>query len=161
MTDDAHENDPETVWKLVKKIGTAMFITRDSGELEGRPLQGYPDRDAGVIFFMTDAEHLLAQVSADPRVLLSFAGTGSNDYVAIDGTVTISHGRAKIKDLWTVWAKAFWDSPDDPKIRVLIFNPGHARYWDAPNQLVSALTMVANVVAGTKPKLGKAGDVTL
>lgn len=156
-----HENDPAAVWKLIKKIGTAMFVTRDGDGLEGRPLQAYPDHDAGLVFFMTDAEHIISQVTNDPRVLLSFAGTGSNDYVAIDGTVSVSNDRAKIKDLWTVWAKAFWDSPEDPKIRLLVFTPGHARYWDAPNKLVSTLAMVASVVAGTKPQLGKAGDVQL
>lgn len=81
--------------------------------------------------------------------------------MSVDGKVAVSNDRAKIKDLWTVWAKAFWDSPDDPKIRLLVFNPGHARYWDAPNKLVSTLAMVANVVAGTEPKLGTAGDVDL
>lgn len=110
---------------------------------------------------MTDAEHIISQVTADGRVLLSFAVAGSNDFVAIDGTVAVSKDRAKIKDLWTVWAKAFWDSPEDPKIRLLVFTPGHARYWDAPDKLVSTLAMIANVVAGTEPRLGKAGNVDL
>lgn len=76
-----------------------MFITRDGEGLEGRPLQAYPDKDAGLIFFMTDAEHIISQVTTDARVLLSFAATGSNDFVAIDGAVSVSNDRAKIKDL--------------------------------------------------------------
>lgn len=47
MSDNNHEDNPDTAWKLIRKIGTAMFITRDGDGLEGRPLQAYPDKDAG------------------------------------------------------------------------------------------------------------------
>jgi hypothetical protein len=60
---DNHENNPDAVWKLIKKIGTAMFVTRDGEGLEGRPLQGHPDQASGGIFFMTDAEHIIKQVT--------------------------------------------------------------------------------------------------
>jgi len=158
---DMHENDPHKVWELSKRIGTAMFVTRDGDGLEGRPLQAYPEEDAGVVYFMTDADHIIAQVTADDRVLLSFAHTGGNDFVAIDGRAKISDDRAKIRDLWTVWAKAFWDSPDDPKIRLITFSPEHARYWNAPNKVVATIAMVASVVTGSQPKLGTAGDVQM
>lgn len=158
---DMHEDDPAKVWELAKRIGTSMLITRDGDNLEGRPLQAYPDRDVGLIFFMTDSDHVISQVSADKRVLLSFAHTGGNDFVAIDGSATISNDRAKIKDLWTVWAKAFWDSPEDPAIRLIVVTPEHARYWNAPNKLVSTVAMVAGIVTGNQPKLGTAGDVRM
>lgn len=158
---DMHENDPAKVWELTKRIGTAMLVTRDGDNLEGRPLQSYPDEDAGVIYFMTDSAHVISQVVADKRVLLSFAHTGGNDFVAVDGSAIITDDRAKIRELWTVWAKAFWDSPDDPAIRIIVFSPEHARYWNAPNKLVATVAMVAGLVTGNQPKLGTAGDVQM
>lgn len=158
---DMHEDDPAKIWELAKRIGTAMFVTRDGDNLEGRPLQAYPDEDAGAFYFMTDSEHVLNQVSADSRVLLTFAHTGGNDFVSVDGRATISNDRAKIRELWTVWAKAFWESPDDPKIRVIAVSPEHGRYWNAPNKFVATIAMVAGIVTGKQPKLGDAGDVKL
>ncbi len=121
---DMHEDDPSVVWELAKKVGISMFVTRDGDNLEGRPLQAYPDREAGTIIYMTDSPHVLGQVAADPRVLLSFADKGSNNFAAIDGRAAISNDRAKIKELWTVWAEAFWDGPDDPAIRIVSVTPG-------------------------------------
>ncbi len=156
-----NENDPSQVWEVVEKVGIAMIITRDGDKLEGRPMQARPDSDAGVIYFMTDGETVLRQVAADKRVMLSFADKGGQNYASIDGAATIENDRAKIKALWTPWAKAFWDSPDDPKIRLLVFRPEHARYWDAPNVMVSTIVMLASAVSGKKPELGKSGEVNL
>lgn len=36
------ENDPETVWKIMKKVGVAMVAPHRDGEFEGRPLQAFP-----------------------------------------------------------------------------------------------------------------------
>ena len=57
------EHDPSTVWDIAKKVGTAMFITRDGVNLEGRPLAGFPEPDTGLIYFMTDGETVLEQVA--------------------------------------------------------------------------------------------------
>jgi hypothetical protein len=58
----------ETVWNLVKAIGTTMLVSRSGEHLDARPLQAYPDRSAGMIFFMTDSTRLLEQLKADGRV---------------------------------------------------------------------------------------------
>lgn len=158
---DMHENDPAAVWKVIEKVGISMLITRDGEALEGRPLQAYPDEEAGLIYFMTDSQHVLDQITADARVLLSFADKGGNNFASIDGQAAISNDRAKIKELWTVWAEAFWESPEDPGIRIVTVTPQHARYWDAPNAVVTTIAMVAGIVTGKQPKLGKAGDVQL
>ncbi len=56
------QDSSETVWKLVKAIGTTMLVTRSGEQLDARPLQAYPDRSAGLIFFMTDSPRLLEQL---------------------------------------------------------------------------------------------------
>jgi general stress protein 26 len=114
-----------------------------------------------VIYFMTDSDRVIEQVGTDGRVMLSFADKGGNDFVSIDGQASVSNDRAKIKDLWSVWAKAFWDSPEDPGIRLFVVAPEHARYWNAPNTVVTTVAMLASIVTGSQPKLGSAGEVTL
>jgi general stress protein 26 len=158
---DTHENDPDRVWKIVKKVRVAMVVTRKDGEYEGRPLYAYAEPDAGRILFMTDSAHVLEEIAADPRILLSFADTSGNDFAAIEGAAVVKNDRAKIKELWTPWAQAFWKSPDDPAIRIIEVTPDRARYWDAPNKLAATVAMLAGIVTGSQPKLGNSGDVRL
>jgi general stress protein 26 len=157
----AVDNNPETVWNVVKKVGTAMLITHDGEQLEGRPLQAYPDPDMGLIHFMTDSDRVLEQIQDDPRVMLSFADRGGNNFASISGSAEVTNDRAKIKELWSPWAKAFWESPEDPAIRVIVFHPDHARYWDAPNAVVTTIITMAAAVVGKEPELGKSGEVNL
>jgi general stress protein 26 len=156
-----HENDPTKVWDIAKKTGVSMFVTRKDDGLDSRPLQAYVDQDAGMFFYMTDSGPLLAQTEADPRVQINFADKGANNYASIEGRAKVTNDRAKIKELWTVWAEAFWDGPDDPRIRVIEVTPAHARYWDGPNAVVTSIAILAGAVTGRQPKLGDAGDVQL
>lgn len=158
---DAQENNPETVWKIVKKVGVAMLVTHKDDEFEGRPLQAFAEPEAGRILFMTDSQHVIDEVNANSGVMLSFANTGGNDWAAIDGDARVTNDRAKIKELWTPWAEAFWDSPEDPSIRIIEVTPHRARYWDAPNRIATMIAMLAGAVTGKAPELGKSGDVQL
>lgn len=155
------DNDPEAVWKIIKKVRIAMLVTRKDDAYEGRPLSAYAEPETGRIIFMTDSEHVISEVDADKRVLLSFADPGGNDFAAIDGDATVTNDRAKIKELWTPWAEAFWDSPEDPAIRIIEIVPHRARYWDAPNKVATTIAMLASVVTGKPPTLGTSGDVEM
>jgi hypothetical protein len=44
----------DRVWDIIKLVGVCMLTTRFAGGLRARPLQSRPDRDAGVIWFVTD-----------------------------------------------------------------------------------------------------------
>ncbi|MEO8307643.1 MAG: pyridoxamine 5'-phosphate oxidase family protein [Pseudomonadota bacterium] len=158
---DTKKNTPDFVWALVKKIGITMFTTRSGDEFDARPLQAYPDPAAGQIVYMTDSTHVLSQVAADGRVLLSLVDKGHNDYVTLTGQAVISNDRDKIKRLWSVWAEAYWKSAQDPAIRLIIVTPEHARYWEAPNSVVATVAMLAGVLTGTQPKLGTSGELQL
>ena len=59
----------------------------------------------------------------NPAINLSFADAGSQKYVSVAGTAAVSNDRAKIKQLFSTPAKAWWDSAEDPNIRVLKITP--------------------------------------
>jgi hypothetical protein len=44
---------------------------------------------------------------------------------------------------------------------VIVFRPEHARYWDAPNAVVTSIITMAAAVVGKEPDLGKSGEVNL
>jgi len=77
-----------------------------------------------------------------------------NGYVSFTGTLSASNDRAKIKELWSAFDNAWWDSADDPSIRLVTFNPTEAELWDGPNKITAAALMLTAAIAGSKPRLG-------
>ena len=87
--------------------------------------------------------------------------SGDQKYVSLTGRAEVSNDREKIKELWSTPAKAWWDSPDDPSIRVLKVTPKDAQYWDSPGTVLSYVKMLAAVVTDMRPEVGQSAKVKL
>ncbi len=154
--------DLDRVWELMQTIGYAMLVTRDGDKSRGRPMAAYVERSDGAVYFLTDARaHKDEEIAQSPTVNLSFADTGSQKYIWIAGTAVISNDRTKIRDLFSTPARAWWDSADDPNIRVLKITPEDAEFWDSPGKLVAYTKMAAAAVTGTRPEIGDKRKVAM
>lgn len=161
MSDDNAAN-VDRAWELMKKIGFAMLVTRDGDRLRARPMSAYIQREINTIFFLTDARrHKDDEIARNPSVNLSFADASSQKYVSVTGTAVVANDRAKIKELFTTPAKAWWDSAEDPNIRVLKFTPDDAEFWDSPGTVISYVKMAAAAVTNTRPDIGENRKVSL
>jgi len=159
MADNDHVDH---VWALMEKIGFCMLATRDGEDIRSRPMAAQMARDEHAIYFLTDAEsHKDEEIKRNPNVALAFADAGSQKYVSVSGQATVSNDRAKIKELFSTPAKAWWDNADDPSIRVLKITPKDAQYWDSPGTAVSYVKMIAAAVSGAKPDMGDNAKVRL
>jgi general stress protein 26 len=58
-------------------------------------------------------------------------------------------------------AKAWWDSAEDPNIRILKVTPDDAEFWDSPGNVISYVKMAAAAVTGSRPNLGDNRKVAL
>jgi general stress protein 26 len=155
MSNDNTTRDTDRVWELMKKIGFAMLVTRDGEKLRARPMSAYLERESNTIYFLTDARrHKDEEIARNPNINLSFANASDQKYVSITGTAEVSNDRAKIKQLFSTPAKAWWDSAEDPNIRVLKITPDDAEFWDSPGSVISYVKMAAAAVTGTRPDLG-------
>ena len=149
-------SDTEHVWSLVDKIGFCMLATREGRDIRARPMAAYPEPAENTIYFLTDIDsHKDDEIEAAPDVCLAFADAGDQKYVSISGRAEVLNDRQRIKDLWSTPAKAWWDSPDDPDIRVLKVTPRDAQYWDSPGTVMSYVKMLAAVVTDTRPAIGE------
>jgi general stress protein 26 len=154
MSNDS-ERDVERAWELMQKISFAMLVTRDGEKLRARPMHAHLDRATNAIYFLADARrHKDEEIARDPNVNLSFADAGSQKYVSVSGTAAISNDRAKIKELFSTAAKAWWSNAEDPDIRVLKVTPEEAEYWDSPGSVIAYVKMAAAAVTGNRPNLG-------
>lgn len=155
MANGNDTGDIDRVWELMRKIGYAMLITHDGERMRGRPMTAYVERSEGAVYFLTDArQHKDEEIARAPAVNLSFADISSQKYIWISGTAVVSNDRAKIAELFATPARAWWDSAEDPNIRVLKITPADAEFWDSPGKLVAYTKMAAAVVTGTRPDIG-------
>lgn len=162
MTGKEHDDHVDRVWELAKRIGIAMFVTWDGKEQRARPLAATVEKDEGAIYFLIDVNgEKDDQLAEFPHVSVSFADHKHSKYVALSGKATVSNDRARIKDLWTPFAKAWWDSPEDPAIRVIKMVPQDAELWDSPGRIVTTLSMLTAAVTGRSPKIGENAKVVL
>src|SRR6476469_3202408 len=161
MTND-NARDIDRAWGLMKKIGFAMLVTKDGTKLRARPMTAYPERSENAIYFLTDARrHKDEEISRNPEINLSFADAGDQKYVSVTGTAVVSNDRARIKQLFSTPPKAWWDSAEDPNIRVLKITPDDAEFWDSPGTVISYVKMAAAAVTGTRPEIGDNRKVAL
>ncbi|MBN9053997.1 MAG: pyridoxamine 5'-phosphate oxidase family protein [Rhizobiales bacterium] len=179
MANEEHRLSPDELtdkaWHLAEKIRIALLTSWDGEQQRIRPLSANVDRDADVIQFLIGAHGgttlaeatgapaltLVEQVKKFPTVTLAFADQSSHDYVTITGQAAVSNDRARIKELWGTPAKAWWDSPDDPSIRILKVTPSFAEYWDSPGTIISYVKMAAAAVSNAKPDMGDNAKVKL
>jgi general stress protein 26 len=159
---DETARDVDRVWELMKKIGFAMLVTRDGDKLRARPMSAYLQREENTIYFLSDARrHKDEEIARNPSVNLSFADASNQKYVSLTGNAVVSNDRAKIRELFSTPAKAWWDSAEDPNIRVLKITPDDAEFWDSPGTVISYVKMAAAAVSGTRPDLGDNRKVSM
>ncbi len=158
----ADKEDVAHVWDMMEKIGFCMFTSQDGEELRSRPMAAYVEREEGRICFLTDAEsHKDEEVAARPNVNLAFADSGSHSYVSVTGRARVSNDREKIRELFNIPAKAWWDSPDDPSIRLLTVTPHDAQYWDSPGKVRAYIRMAAAALSSARPAMGDNAKVDM
>jgi general stress protein 26 len=147
------DTDIDRVWDMMKSITICFLSTRDGEEIRARPMSAYVRREENAVYFIADArQHKDEEIQQYPNVSLAFAK--GHDYVAMTGRASVSNDRAKIKQLFGPEARAWWDSPDDPNIRILKVTPHDAEYWDNPGKVVSTVKMAVAAVTGERPDLG-------
>ncbi|WBU30119.1 pyridoxamine 5'-phosphate oxidase family protein [Rhodopseudomonas palustris] len=162
MAATMNEGNAQHAWDLMKKITFAMLATRDGEKIRSRPMAAYVRPEEGAIYFLTDVRrHKDEEIAQDHHVNLGFANASAQKYVSVTGYAAISNDRAKIKELFGTEAKAWWDSADDPNIRVLKVTPEEAEYWDSPGSLISYAKMMVAAATGSRPDLGENAKVAI
>ncbi len=152
----------DRAWELAEKINICMFVTWDGERQRARPLAANVIREEHAIYFLVDVNGMKDdQIEKFPIVTMAFADTSAYKFVSITGEAVVTNDRAKIAELWTPDNKAFWDSKDDPDIRLITVKPDDAEVWDSPGKIVSAVKMLTAAVTGAKMELGNNRKVTM
>lgn len=168
MAKEHHDNDKtpeearERIWELAKKIDICMFTTWDGERQRSRPLSARVFKEEHAIYFLVDEEGAKNdQVEKFPFVSCAWADNDGHKYTVISGSARVTNDRAKIKELWNDFDKAWWEDENDPAIRLLTVTPEDAELWDSPNKLVATAKMAFAAVTGKAPDFGDNEKVNL
>jgi general stress protein 26 len=148
----AWEEAIKKMQELVKHNSICLFTTSLTQlPLQTRPMSVQKVCDQGNFWFLSanDSKHN-EQIEIDPRVQLFFTNMSDSEFLTIYGPATIITDRAKINEIWSPVAKAwFTEGKDDPRITVIKVTPEDAFYWDTKNgKTVSLLKIMAAAVTG-------------
>jgi len=146
------------VWDILERHSVGMLTTRFSGGLHARPVDARPDREAGLILFVTDAgSHKDEDIAAAPDVCFTVIIDSDKAYLSITGRASVRRDPAKARAIWKKTDDMWWPGgPDDPDARVLTIEPSTAELWDGPSSsLVAAYEFAKARLTGEAPDLGE------
>ena len=153
----------DRVWEIIETVGIAMLTTSFPGGLRARPVEARPERDAGLIWFVTDLrsrkEH---EIEAEHDVGLVFIDAKAKVYLSITARAEVRRDHAKAAEIWKRSDNMWWKGPDDPNVCVLRVRPLTAELWDGTaSAAVAAFEFVKARITGKKPNLGENRKVTV
>ncbi|HEY4274168.1 MAG TPA: pyridoxamine 5'-phosphate oxidase family protein [Rhizomicrobium sp.] len=148
------------VWDLIEDIPMALLVTKEDASLDARPMGATAKPAEGHIYILANKrEDSDRQIQEDSEVILSFQKGVT--FVVVHGRASASNNRAKIAELWNAFDKAWWDGPDDPRIRLLTITPQKAEYWESPGKLIAYADMLISAATGKRPSTGEHGKTAL
>jgi general stress protein 26 len=153
----------DRVWDIVEKVGVCMLTTLSDGELRARPLEARPDRDTGLIFFVTDIhsakEH---EIEVAHDVGLVFIDSSDKAYLSITGRAGVTCDADKLKAASRKTDEVWWPGPNSPDVCLLRIEPVTAELWDGPaSTAITTFEFVKAKVTGKEPNLGENRKVTV
>ena len=158
------DDSTERVWDIIEQVGVGMLTTRYAGGLRARPLEPRPDRQAGLIWFVTDVRGLKDdEIEAAPEVCLVVIDAKQKAYLSLSGRAQVLRDHEQAAAIWKKTDDVWWPGgPDDPNVRVLRLEPLTAELWDGPaSAAVAAFEFAKARMTGEKPKLGENRKVTV
>lgn len=148
----------DRVWDILERHSVGMLTTRFAGGLRARPLDARPDRDGGVIDFLTDSRGLKDdEISAAPDVCFTVIDDGERAYLSITGQARVFRDDLRAATIWKAADDVWWpDGPRDRHLRILRIEPELAELWDGPkSDAVAKYEFARARITHEKPNLGE------
>jgi general stress protein 26 len=160
MSDSTRNID--RVWSLMKEIPVAMVVTRfgDGQGMRARPMAVRPDQKQGVIYFLTDVDGPKdVEVGRNANICLALADNKTQKYLSISGRAEIIEDKDRVRQIWSIYDKAFWTDENDSRIRILRVTPESAEFWEEAGRFVTVAKLVAASFSSERTSLGKSEKV--
>ncbi|MCW2962399.1 MAG: Pyridoxamine 5-phosphate oxidase [Thermoleophilia bacterium] len=147
---------------LIEGIEIAQLATvRRDGTIHSRPMATQEMQPDGTLCFLTERDSgKVDEVVERQHVHLGYSDLRHSRYVSVSGTASITSSRPLIRELWTPFARAWFDGPEDPSIVVLQVRIEEAEYWDTPKggKPIQLLRLATSAFTGNQRSTSDSGD---
>src|SRR5881227_747819 len=110
---DQADDHLDRVWHIIETVGVCMLTTRFDGGLRARPLEARPDRNAGLLWFVTDLrsgkEH---EIEIEHDVGLVFIDPKEKAYLSITARAEVRRDPGKAATIWKSTDNMWWSGPN-------------------------------------------------
>ncbi len=152
----------DRIWDLMESVRFCMLSTWNGKHLRSRPMGAFVRRQESLLYFFTDLRaHKNEEIDRFPQVCLAFADPDGQKYVSVSGTAEVTSDRQKIRELWSIPPRVWWETPEDPNIRLIKVRPEEAEYWDSPGNLISSVKIAFAIATGAHINHGDHKKVSL
>ncbi len=137
---DSQQDQQEKVHDLVKSTRVAMLTSiGPDGALVSKPMATQDVEFDGDVWFVAErASEKVRNITANPRVNVSYAGGSS--WVSLSGTASVVDDPARLAELWNTFTDAWMEGgPDNPNNVLVKVDADTAEYWDSPGGKVTQL----------------------
>jgi general stress protein 26 len=132
----------EEVSKRMAGIDIAILSTHtDSGQIANRPMSNNGDvqYDGTSYYFTFEQARTVADIQANPKVALGFAGSGGifSDaiYVAVEGNAELIRDKSVLRQHWTGELDHWFEKGvDTPNIVLIKVTATRITYWDGEDE---------------------------
>jgi general stress protein 26 len=157
-------DDTAQVWQLIEKQPVAMMTTEEDGRLVSRPMYSVVRPDENAIYFVTRLDSAkVAEIRDRAPVNLGYANPGASEYVSLSGSAATSQDRAKLRELWSLFAEAWLpEGPDGDDVALITVTPEEAKFWDSTSsKLLRMIRMLKAAATQTPPDGGRVREVSM
>jgi general stress protein 26 len=159
-----NEEGRKKIKEMAEDIDFCMFCTKlGHFPFESRPMSTREVDEQGNIWFFSRLDsNKNADILNDNRVELLYASPGKSHFLSVAGRAKILKDREKTDELWTVFAKTwFQEGKDDPELSLIKVEPESAHYWDTKHgKMVSLFKMAVSLVSGKTKDDGIEGEIS-
>jgi general stress protein 26 len=138
----------QALWKGLESDRTVMLGIADAEDAHMRPMTAQFETPGSDIWFFTSVDnHMIARLGGtSARGVLTYTAKDHDLFACIHGQLRIDTDRAVIDRLWNPFVAAWYeDGKDDPKLRLLRFEPEHAQVWENDSSFLAGIKLLLGV----------------
>ena len=137
-------------WKALKSDMTVMLGLVGEQGGHAQPMTAQLDEGQegrGPIWFFSARDVDLVRALGDGSpAMLHFTAKGHDLFASVEGRLVPDNDRPTIDRLWNRFVAAWYEQgKDDPKLRLLRFEPDHGQIWLNANSMAAGIKMLLGV----------------
>jgi len=138
----------QALWKGLESDRTVMLGIHGADDGHMRPMTAQFEAARSDIWFFTSVDNLLVGClpASGARGIATFTAKDHAIFACLHGRLSVDTDRAVVDRLWNPFVAAWFEhGKDDPKLRLLRFEPEHAQVWENDSSFLAGVKLLLGI----------------